>query len=555
MKNRYLAILTAAAMVVSMTGCGANANANANASRDAAAGAESQNTENGQDPAASTVAAGTAASGSQVLTVAFAEGGKTLNPTQATDSTSAVFINAAYDQLVTYGTTTNAEGYPVADTSDIKPSLAKSWEVAEDGLTYVIHLDESAAFANGDPVTADAVIYSFNRIKNSNYTGFLYSLANIDAMEKGDDHTITFRLSKPCTIFFNLLQMHIFSVVNPNELEGKTEEEIDTYLTTTTAGSGAFAIEKWDATTEAILNGRADYWKGKPQLDKVIVKIIPESSNRVLLLNKGDVDIATVIPPKDLSTLEGNSDLNIRTYESVSIVYLSLNTQKAPLDNPKVRQALNYAIPYASIVDDVLIGKAKKLDHVIPSAMPGHLDTAEGVYEENLDKAKELLAEAGYGDGFEMKLTLSTGNQDNEDTAILIQSALGKLGISLTIDKMERAQYLEATRSHNFDIAIASYSAFVNDPGYFFGNCLYSQGEYNYGSYKSDRVDEIWDTAEASNDLDERYKLYEEAQMIVAEDAPWVPLYEKSNIIVMNKAVTAYEYYPDGAMRFSTIAK
>lgn len=551
MKKKMLAVLTAMAMVASMTACGANANANRGTTP---AAPESQAAKEGESAADTTAAAETAA-GSKVLTVAFAEGGKTLNPTQATDATSAVFINAAYDQLVTYGSTTNADGYEVADTSDIQPSLAKSWEAAEDGLSYVIHLDENAAFANGDPVTADAVIYSFNRIKNSNYTGFLYSLANIDTMEKNDDHTITFKLTKPCTIFFNLLQMHIFSIVNPNELEGKSEEEIDTYLTTATAGSGAFAIEKWDATTEAILNARADYWKGKPELDKVIVKIIPEPSNRVLLVNKGDVDIATVIPPKDLSTLETNQDLDIRSYESVSIVYLSLNTEKAPLDNPKVRQALNYAIPYASIVDDVLSGKAKKLDHVIPSAMPGHLTTKDGAYEEDLDKAKELLAEAGYADGFEMKLTLSTGNQDNEDTAILIESTLGKLGIKLTIDKMERAQYLEATRSHNFDIAIAAYSSFVNDPGYFFGNCLYSKGEYNYGSYKSDRVDEIWDTAEASNDLEERYKLYEEAQMIVAEDAPWVPLYEKANIVVMNKDVTAYKYYPDGSMRFASISK
>ena len=181
-----------------------------------------------------------------MLTLAYAEGGKTLNPTQGTDSTSAEFINAAYDQLVTYGTKKNDQGYEMADTSDIQPSLAKSWEASDDGLTYVIHLDENAKFANGDPVTADAVIYSFNRIKDSNYTGFLYSLANIDTMEKTDDLTVTLKLSKPCTIFFNLLQMHIFSIVNPNQLEGMSEEEIDTFLTTTTVGSGAVSYTHLD---------------------------------------------------------------------------------------------------------------------------------------------------------------------------------------------------------------------------------------------------------------------------------------------------------------------
>ena len=162
-------------------------------------------------------------------------------------------------------------------------------------------------------------------------------------------------------------------------------------------------------------------------------------------------------------------------YESVSITYLSLNTQKAPLDNVKVRQALNYAVPYDVIVNDVMSGKAKKLDYVIPSAMPSHITDTTGAYTEDLDKAKALLAEAGYADGFDMKLVISTGNQDNEDTAILVQAELAKIGVNLSIEKMERAQYLEATRSHNFDMAISSYSSFVNDPGYFFGNCLYSQ--------------------------------------------------------------------------------
>lgn len=547
MKRKLTALTMAAVLAFSLAGCGENANAN-NPNVTTAAGTQAAGESAGETQAAGSTEG-------KVLTVAFAEGGKTLNPSQATDSTSAIFINAAYDQLVTYGSTTNADGYEVADTSDIQPSLAKSWEESEDGLTYVIHLDENAKFATGDPVNADAVIFSFDHIKNSNYTGFLYSLANIETIEKNDDYTLTFHLSKPCTIFFNLLQMHIFSIVNPAELEGMSTEEIDTYLTTNTAGSGAFEIEKWEATTEAILNARADYWKGKVDLDKVLVKVIPEASNRVLLADKGDVDVALVIPPKDLSTLEGNENLDLRSYESVSITYLSMNTEHEALSDQLVRQAINYAMPYDSIVNDVLSGKAKKLDHVVPSAMPGHIDTDEGVYQQDLEKAKELLAEAGCADGLELDLLVSSGNQDNEDAAILIQDALSKAGVTVNIQKMERPQYLEATNGHNYELAIASYSAFVNDPGYFFGNCLYSKGEYNYGSYKSDRVDAIWEEAEASNDLEKRYQLYEEAQLIVAEDAPWAPLYEKNTIVVMDKNLSRYKYYPDGSMRFAEITK
>lgn len=552
MKKRLAAILTAGTLVLSLAGCGSNANSNAN-NTTAANTESSQGGGSGTETTAGTTEA--AAESDKILTVALSEGGKTLNPTQATDITSAVFVNAAYDQLVTFGMTKDGQGRDVADTSDIQPSLAKSWEVTDDGLNYLIHLDESAKFANGDPVNADAVVFSFDRIKNSNYTGFLYSLANIETMEKQDDYTINFQLSKPCTIFFNLMQMHIFSIVNPGQLADMTEEEIDTFLTTSTAGSGAFTIDKWDATTEAVLSARNDYWKGKAPLDKVIMKVIPEASNRILLADKGDVDIALKIPPKDLKTLEGNGNLDIRDYQSVTIVYVSFNMERTPLDNQKVRQALNYAMPYNSIVDDVLAGRAAKLDHVVPAAMPGYLNTNEGVYTEDLEKAKALLAEAGYPDGFDLKLTVSSGNQDYEDVSILLQSQLSKIGVNVTIDKMERAQFLDATRNQNFDIALCAYTSFVNDPGYFFGNCLYSKGEYNYGGYASDEVDALWEEAESSNNLDERYALYGDAQMIAAQDAAWAPLYENSTIVVLNKDVKSYLHYADGAIRLNTIEK
>lgn len=544
MKRKIISAMLVALVAVSMIGCGENANSVSPSNQESTSTQESSETSQT-----------TSKEEAKTVTVAFASGGKTLNPTQATDGISAVFINAAYDQLVTYGSTTDENGYDLADTTNIQPSLAKSWSISEDGLEYKIELDENATFANGDDVTADAVIYSFNRIKESNYTGFLYSLANIETMEKIDEKTIQFTLSKPCTIFFNLLQMHIFSIVNPNELEGMSEEEIDTFLTNTTVGSGAYSIDKWEATSEAILTARDAYWKGKVNIDKVTVKVIAEASNRVLLANSGDVDIALNIPPKDLSMLEENESLSVRDYQSVGIVYLSMNTTKEPFNNVLVRQAINYAMPYDSIVEDVMSNKAKKLDLVVPSAMPSHITDASVTYAEDLEKAKELLEEAGYQDGFDIELTVSSSNQDDEDAAILIQGNLAKIGIKVEIKKLERAQYLEAVNAQNFDLAVAGYTAFVNDPGYFFGNCLYSKGEYNYGAYASEEVDAIWEEAEASNELEIRYDLYEQAQRIVAKDAAWAPLYEKSTIVVLNNSVASYKHYPDGALRFAEITK
>ncbi len=534
MKKKILSTLLASILV--LTGCAESANA-----------PSSETT----TPDGATSSTETATPVDNTLVVALASGGNTLNPTRATDSISAIFVNASYDQLVTYGSTTDEMGYEMAVTSDIQPSLAKSWQVSEDGLTYTITLDETATFANGDKVDSNAVIYSFNRIKNSNYTGFLYTLANIDTMEAIDENTVQFNLSKPSTIFFNLLQMHIFSIVNPNELEGMTEEEIDEFLTTNTVGSGAYAIESWDATTESILKAREDYWKGKVDIDEVVVQVVAEASNRVLFTKNGDADLALTVPAKDLSSFDDAEDIQVREYESVAVVYGSLNTTTAPFDNQLVRQALNYAMPYDSIVNDIMDGRATKLDHIVPQIMPAYLDSTEGVYTQDLEKAKSLLAEAGYPEGFPLELTISASSQEDEDTAILLESVLSEIGIDVTINKLERPQYLEAIRGQNFQMALASYTAFVNDPGYYFGNVFYSKGEYNYGKYSSAGVDAIWEEAESLNSLEERYSMYQDAQLLVAEDAGVVPLYEKSTIVVLNDKITRYKHYPDGALRFA----
>ncbi len=553
MKKILALLLSMALVTAAVAGCAPSANQQSPSTSATPTPAPS----NSSSPTTSATPAPTQSAPAEVpqtLTVALSNGGRTLDPASATDSTSAIFINACYDQLVRFGTI-EKDGQTMANPEDIQPSIAKSWTVSDDGLEYVFTLDERAMFANGDPVTADAVIFSLDRMSKSATSSFLFKLTKITDMEKVDDYTVKFTLSTPCAIFFKLLQMHLFSIINPNELDGKTPEEVDAYLKNTTAGSGAFSCEKWDAATEGIFNGRADYWKGAVPLTKVTLKFIPEASSRVLLADKGDVDIAMTIPAKDLTTLLANNKLDVRTYETNRIVYLSLNNTIAPFDNPKVRQAINYAIPYDSLVEDVMYGKAKRLPNYVPSAMPGYIPTTEPMYMQDLEKAKALLAEAGFKDGFEFTLTVSIGNQDWEDSAIVIQSELAKIGVKVNIDKMERSQYLEIVMAKKAQAAVASYSAFVNDPGYFFGNLLYSKGEYNYGAYASARVDAIWDASEVEKDMAKRMEAYKEAQAVVLEDAPWAPLYEYQDIVVLNQNVKDFIYYPDGALRFFTIGK
>ncbi|MGN7308962.1 ABC transporter substrate-binding protein, partial [Bacillus subtilis] len=231
---------------------------------------------------------------------------------------------------------------------------------------------------------------------------------------------------------------YTFSIVD----QKLVEEKGDDYLKTNAAGSGPFTLEKWDPASEAVFQANNDYWQGAPKLSKVTLKFTKEASNRVLLLNKSDVDMAIEIPPKDVAALQENSNLTIKSNASNRILFFAMNNNVKPFDNEKVRQAISYAIPYDQLINDVMYGQAKEMKSAVASNTPGFTD-AGYVYEYNLDKAKELLKEAGYAEGFSFDFTLGSGFDDWEYDAVLIQAELAKIGIKMNINKVARAQFLE----------------------------------------------------------------------------------------------------------------
>ncbi|MEC0141102.1 ABC transporter substrate-binding protein [Paenibacillus macerans] len=492
---------------------------------------------------------GQAAGGSGTLTVAFSEGGTTLDPAEASDLTSDTFVIAAYDQLVTYGVK-NVDGADVADTDNIKPMLAKEWEVSDDQLTYTFKLQEGVKFHSGNPLTAKSVVYTFDRVKNSNSGSFLYGMADIKSVTALDDSTVQMVLNKPNHMFLQIIALYNFSIVDDVAMEGKPAD----FLNTNTAGSGPFLLEKWDPASEAVLTANKDYWQGAPKLDKVTLKFTKEASNRVMLLDKGDIDMAIEIPPKDVASLEANSALAVKSNASNRILYLALNNKVKPFDNVKVRQAMAYAVPYDQLINDVMHGQAKIMKSSVASNTPGFTDKGY-VYEHNLEKAKQLLAEAGYLDGFTFDLTLGSGFQDWEDDAVLIQAELAKIGVTMNINKVARAQFLEMQKQKNLTAYISKWTSFVNDPSYHLGFLMYSKGSSNYHNYSNAEVDKLWEQANLEPDLDKRNELYAKAQEIITTESPWLYLYEYNRIVGMNSKVSGYVYYPDEVIRFYPLSK
>lgn len=483
------------------------------------------------------------------LTVAYSEGGTTMDPAEASDLTSDTLVLAAYDQLVTYGKKT-VDGAEVANTDDIQPMLAKSWEASENGTVYTFTLQDNVKFQSGNPLTSADVVYSFERLAASSSGSFLYGMADIKSVEAQGDKTVVITLNGANHMFEQIIALYNFSILDRKTVEAQSAD----YLKTNAAGSGPFKIEKWDPASEAVFAANEEYWNGAPALGKVTLKFTKEASNRVLLLNKGDVDMAIEIPAKDVESLKSNADLKVQSNASNRILYFAMNNKVAPFDNAKVRQAISYAIPYEQLIGDVMYGQAKQMKSAVASNTPGYTD-AGYVYGHDLDKAKKLLAEAGYADGFSFDLTLGSGFQDWEDDAVLIQAELAKIGVKMNIEKVARAQFLEMQKEKNLTAFISKWTSFVNDPGYHLGFLLTGQGSSNYINYDNPEVDALWEQAAKEADQDKRNELYGKAQELITTDSPWSYLYEYNRIVGMNGKVSGYVYYPDEVIRFNTIAK
>ena len=492
---------------------------------------------------------GTGGGTDQSIVVAFSEGGQTLNPSEANDITSDTFVVAAYDQLVTYAVDV-VDGEATAKTDEIAPMLAESWEVNDDATQYTFKLREDVTFHSGNPLTSADVVGSLEYIEASSSASFLYDIAGIASYQALDDHTVQINLEAPNHLFLQILPMYSFSIVDTKLVDENGGVE---WLASHTAGSGPYVLQSWDPSTEASLTRNDNYWGEPAAVKDVTVRFITEPSNRVQLLSRGEVQVATELPPKDVPTLGETDGVVIDSRASNKVLFFAMNNEIEPFDDPLVRQAINYAIPYDTLIDDVMYGQASRMTSAVPSSMVG-FDDASYAYEHDLDKARELLAEAGYPDGFEFEFTLGGGFQDWADDAVYIQSELAKIGVTMNITNMARAQFLDALDTKEVQAYISRWTSFVNDPQYHLGLLMITDTSSNYMNYSNPEVDDLWNQSASETDENVRNDNYARMQEIITEDAPWAYLYEYNIVVGLGENVDGYTSYPDGIIRFAQMS-
>jgi peptide/nickel transport system substrate-binding protein len=460
-----------------------------------------------------------------------------------------------YDRLISHEMKTDPNGQPYYDRDKFKGELADDMNVGDMSVTF--KLKKKATFHDGTPVTAKDVKWSLDRaVSVGGFPTFQMGAGSLTKPEQFvvvDDHTVRVDFLKkdrltvpdlavivPCVLNSGLVRKHA-TEKDPWGLE---------YTKQNTAGSGAYKVAKWTAGTEVVME-RNDAWTGGPlpKVRRVIWRMVPSAGNRRALLERGDADVSYDLPNKDFVELKDAGKLTIvSTPYSNGIQYIGMNVKTPPFDNLKVRQAVAYALPYQKIMDAALFGLGKPMFGAPANAPVEVAWPQPHKYNTDIAKAKQLLAEAGYPNGFETTISFDLGFAGvNEPVCVLAQESLAQIGIKTTINKIPGANWRTELNKKVLPLYTNVFSGWLDYPEYFFIWCYHGKNSiFNTMSYQSKELDRYIDDAGAAASVGDQARYDKNVKGFVElayADLPRIPLYQPYVNVAMQKNVSGYQYW------------
>ncbi|WP_132745517.1 glutathione ABC transporter substrate-binding protein [Scopulibacillus darangshiensis] len=447
------------------------------------------------------------------ITIAVNQNFTTLDPQNVSDTLSISATHAMYEGLVGFD-----------KNMTIKPVLATDYKVSKDGLVYTFNLRKNVKFHDGATFDANAVKANFDRIQGSkgSLTASHY-LKNLKDIKVIDDNTVQFTLTKPFSAMLNKFAM--IPMISPKAIK-KYGKNIGLHP----VGTGPFEFVKWNQGESLILKKNPDYWDSNyPKVNKVTFKSVPENGSRVAMLKTGEADFVYPLPEQNVKSLKSSSDISIDQTESTIVRYVSINTNKKPFNNKKVRLAMNYALNKDTYIKVVKNGFGSKLDSTMSPKTQFY--SKQGVYEYNLDKAKKLMKEAGYPNGFSAEIWGDTAS-DTMKGMQFVQQQLAKIGIKLKVKAMEQGTLSNEIYSPKtpdqakVQLWYVSWSPSSGDADgatrSLFSSESFPPNGANTAYYKNNEVDSLIKKANKSTDPDEQAKIYKQIQKDIYSDAPWI---------------------------------
>lgn len=495
--NRAMSLVLAAAMALSLAACGGNQENNGSGG-------------------------GTAGGYKNTLTWAQGADVTSLDPHQGKE-TPAVQVNTQiFDTLVTVD----------PETNEVVPQIAESWKQTDD-QTYVFKIREGIKFHDGSDLTAEDVKFSLDRARNSAAVSYIVNF--IEEVTVDDDHTVTVKTTAPYAPTLRNLAIPFAAIVPKAVVEADENAFIQNPV-----GSGPYKFVEWNHGDHVTLKAFDDYYAGKPETENLIMKVIPETSQRTIALETGEVDLAYDLAVNDIPKVNSDDKLTVYEIPSLTCWYVSMNMNKKPFDNPKVREAMSMAIDRQTIIDTINAGSGQTADAIIAPAVFGYYST--GVKEYNPTKAKELLAEAGYPNGFSTTLWVND-NQSRIEMCQAMQAMLLEVGVQCNLEVLEFGSFISRTTAGDHDLAYFGWTTSSGDADYSYYSLEHStqQGAAGNRSFLADPdVDKLIEEARSNTNEEERKELYKELAIKLDEINNNIPVYYSSINVGANKKVEGF---------------
>ncbi|GEL78433.1 glutathione ABC transporter substrate-binding protein [Tenuibacillus multivorans] len=429
------------------------------------------------------------------------------------------------------------------ENQEVVPGLAEEWEEVDE-TTWDFHLREGVKFHDGAELTAEVVKQNFDRLVDEEIASpraFLFEA--VESVEVVDDYTVRINLKYPYAPLLANLAHSGTAIMSPNIIEedyAQMEEggDVDAYINQNPVGTGPFVYESWEPGGQVVLSRNENYWGEPAKLDTVTFKVVSEQSTRIAELETDASHVADAIGPNNVSRVENTEGMSVLSSPSVSLSYVSFNVEKEPFDDPKVRQAISMAVNKEEIIQGIYNGAG--IPAIGPLAPPvfGYDESVSGL-EYDPERAKELLAEAGYEDGFSTTIW-TNDNEQRVDTAVAIQNQLSEIGIDVEIEELEWGAYLERTANGEHDMFILGWSTVTSDADYGMYPLFHSSQHGSPGNrsfLSNDEIDSILDEARRETDPEARKELYSQAQEMLVEIAPMIYIHHQEYLLGVDETV------------------
>lgn len=550
--KKILALLLASVMILSLAGCSSKSTPTQGSTdvksseEDTAAPTDAANT---QDTTELVTGTNQGAAPDNDLVIAVETSISSLDPHNLSDTLSISASRAVYENLVMFDSEMNIIG-----------QLAENYEISQDSLTYTFHLRKGVKFHDGTDFNSAAVKANFDRIMNKDNnlrtrSRFVVTSGDteknrIESIETPDDSTVIFKLAEPYSPFINKLTL--VGIISPAAIEKYGNEG----LITNPVGTGPYIFKEWVEGDHMTATANPDYWGTKPGVNSVTIKEVPEAGSRTAMLQTGEADFIYPMPSDQISAVGTSGDITVNATTSTIMRYVTLNTNLKELNDVRVRQAMNYAIDRNAYVQLMYAGYGAPATSVMAPSISYYSE--QPAYDYNLEKAKSLLAEAGYPDGF--KLTLWGDNSTQEVKGMtFIKQQLEQIGIEVEVVPMEPATvsdkiYVPLEKAE-INMWYVNWSPSSCDADGAMRALFYSSmcppTSANTAYYNNTEVDDLLDQGIASADPQVLTQVYAKAQSIIWSDAPWLFLGNDQNIFANKAYLSGVSVAPDGAINFA----